>query len=297
MRNLTASALVLALALAGCAPTSTSSHGPAPTSTSATLGGASDDVPAPPSDDRTTALWALTSSAGSITASGSGYLLTLVDVRPFVTEFTDRPVRAAWMLPLTTLARNWTHLFTGDPPNAALTALQARSTEPQSLVIVLGTPRYAPKSRVMQIPIGLVGTDPRMSLADRPLHDLSLFIDASPLLSATTATPPAPRPPASSQDLETAFAQARAAVAKAQATSAGNRQALSQALALQSGQAPTLESASAELAAEQQAVTAADTAASAGAGAQLQVLPTAQQTALAGPDAVGTAVLSLLRNQ
>lgn len=75
------------------------------------------DVEAPAETGYLTVLQA---SGGSIEGDGSALELTLRDVAPEVTAFSERPERVAGTVPTDDYVGTWANEYEGDPPNAAL---------------------------------------------------------------------------------------------------------------------------------------------------------------------------------
>lgn len=132
-------------------------------------------------------LFSQTSDSGSLTTDADGALtLTLRDVDPMVTAFTDRPARDAELVTTTDFVAAWPTLFAGDPPNAVLVR-RAPGGAAESVVLTLGTPTLGADGVVFpaqQVAGDL--PDHLTALADgaRPpgpgdFDAVSLFIDSS----------------------------------------------------------------------------------------------------------------------
>lgn len=141
-------------------------------------------------------LFTQTARHGTLTGMGVGndeprisavrYELTLRDVAPQVVWFTDRPARHAGHLPAGALADRWAKFgFAADPPNAALTLLDAQRGVDTLVVELRSRPVYDARERTMRYVVrqldlatGAVqaGHDSRFP---RRFGDVSLFIDAA----------------------------------------------------------------------------------------------------------------------
>jgi uncharacterized protein YjbI with pentapeptide repeats len=112
--------------------------------------------------------------------------LKLRGVNPQVVWFQDRPGRQSGQLPIPGFTRSWAGFgFVDDPPNAALTLLQAGDSQ-DTLVMELGRPHYKKKKRTIRYSAQLLDEatgnlsylnsdlDPRVN---RRFRAPSLFID------------------------------------------------------------------------------------------------------------------------
>jgi hypothetical protein len=81
--------------------------------------------------------------------------LVLEDVSGQVVWFTDRPARQSGHLPLSGFVSEWPGFgFTEDPPNAALSVLDAPSSK-DTVILTLGQPRYRAKRNRLRYPARL----------------------------------------------------------------------------------------------------------------------------------------------
>lgn len=132
-------------------------------------------------------LFSQTAASGRLAAADGGALtLTLEDVDPFVTAFTDRPARDAEIVPTTDMVESWGALFAGDPPNAVLVE-HVPGRETTSVVLTLGAPTWAPEGLVYPVqpvegnlPEHLVAlADDARQAAPAEFGQVSLMIDSS----------------------------------------------------------------------------------------------------------------------
>ena len=116
-------------------------------------------------------------------------MLTLSGIAPQVLAFADRPERKAAVVGSDRFFDNWSNVYVGDPPNAALTLLNG-DTSSDTVVLSLGKPGSAGSSRVRfpAQPVSLAPTnleqferqvDPSVPTA---FGDASLFVDAGDLM-------------------------------------------------------------------------------------------------------------------
>lgn len=132
-------------------------------------------------------LFSHTSASGSLTADADGALiLTLREVDPMVTAFTDRPARDAELIATTDFVAAWPTLFAGDPPNAVLVE-RAPGGAAESVVLTLGTPALGPDGLVFsaqpvagELPSHLTAlADGAGAAKPAEFNSVSLFIDSS----------------------------------------------------------------------------------------------------------------------
>jgi hypothetical protein len=135
-------------------------------------------------------LYAQTATRGSLErlkgSGGARYALTLRGVARQTVWFSDRPVRQAGHIPTSGFVGSWAGFgFAEDPPNAALTVLDAAAHE-DTVVVTLGTPRYRRGTRMVRYPARIIEA-PAGNLSQfesqrdegvpRDFEDASLFID------------------------------------------------------------------------------------------------------------------------
>ena len=96
-----------------------------------------DGAPDAPAD--TGYLTVIQAGGGSVEDTGSGLELTLRDVAPEVTAFSERPERVAGTVPTDDYVGTWAGEYEGDPPNAALSV--SSGGEAITLAVELDPPR------------------------------------------------------------------------------------------------------------------------------------------------------------
>ena len=149
---------------------------------------AADDAAAAPQKDAL--LFTQTAARGTLVPTKCNcdgrYILTLRGVAKHTVWFSDRPNRHAGHLSTRNFARTWrSYGFRADPPNAALSAIDAfgkRRTD----VVELTHPRYNAKRHTMRyrartVPFttGPLSKRGRDGLIPGRIHDVSLFIDSA----------------------------------------------------------------------------------------------------------------------
>lgn len=121
-------------------------------------------------------LWAIPSASGSLVGSNNQHLtLRLVGVRNYMTRFTERPVRRAYVVANVDFVRRFKHYFAASSPNAVLSYSLAGKATPIAIVLQLGQPRWDPKTSTMTFPARRI---PRMEddLPDTTVHIKPPFI-------------------------------------------------------------------------------------------------------------------------
>ncbi len=121
-------------------------------------------------------MWAIPSASGSLTGPNDQHLtLRLVGVRNYLTRFTDRPVRRAYVVANVDFVRRFKHYFADSNPNAVLSYSLGRKAIPIAIVLQLGQPRWDPKASTLTFPAKRV---PHMEddLPDTTVHVKPLFI-------------------------------------------------------------------------------------------------------------------------
>lgn len=91
-----------------------------------------------------TSLWVVTAGAGTTSGPDESLIVTLTDVDDHVTQFTDRPMRAADTRATEEFAQRWAEWFGDIAPNAALTFLTTDAATPQAIVLEVDAPSYDP---------------------------------------------------------------------------------------------------------------------------------------------------------
>jgi hypothetical protein len=149
---------------------------------------------ATPASQQLNYLWAIPSASGSLTGPTAQHLtLRLVGVRDYLTRFTDRPVRKAYVVANVDFVRRFKHYFAASSPNAVLSYSVGGKAIPIAIVLQLGQPRWDPTTSVLSFPARRI---PHMEddlpdttvhikppLISNPRHfdTASLFIDSAPV--------------------------------------------------------------------------------------------------------------------
>ena len=121
-------------------------------------------------------LWTIPSASGSLTGPNDQHLtLRLVGVRNYMTRFTDRPVRRAYVVANVDFARRFKHYFADATPNAVLSYRLRGEAIPIAVVLQLGQPRWDPKTSTLTFPASRI---PHMEddLPDTTVHIKPPFI-------------------------------------------------------------------------------------------------------------------------
>lgn len=129
VRKLTIASMLLIVALAGCGGAATS-HDSHPTSSS--------------KKQDASVLFSQSADSGTIRSAGRDrWVLTLKGVARQTVWFQDRPGRAAGQQSTRDFVRGWSNAgFAGEPPNAALTLLDADADADTLVVELVSRPRY-----------------------------------------------------------------------------------------------------------------------------------------------------------
>ena len=95
-------------------------------------------------------LWSIPSASGSLTGRNDHHLtLRLVGVRRYLTRFTDRPVRQAFVVADADFVRRFKRYFADANPNAVLSFSQPGKRIPKDIVLQIGHPRWNPKTSTL----------------------------------------------------------------------------------------------------------------------------------------------------
>jgi hypothetical protein len=145
-------------------------------------------------------MWAIPSASGSLTGHNNKHLtLRLVGVRNYLTRFTDRPVRKAYVVANVDFIRRFKQYFEASKPNAVLSYSLPGQAIPTAIVLELGQPRWDPSTSTLTFPARRI---PHMedNLPDTTVHIKppfipnprhfdkgGLFIDSAPCGGATGA--------------------------------------------------------------------------------------------------------------
>jgi hypothetical protein len=98
-------------------------------------------------------LWSIPGASGSLTGPNDQHLvLRLVGVRNYLTRFTDRPVRQAFVVANADFVRRFKAYFRDANPNAVLSFRKAGSRIPTEIVLHIGQPRWNPKTSTLTFP-------------------------------------------------------------------------------------------------------------------------------------------------
>lgn len=122
-------------------------------------------LPTPPSY-----LFSIPSATGSLTGPGDKHLtLRLTGARDYLTRFTDRPLRQAFVVADVDFARRFTSYFAGSRPNAVLTYTPAGAKVPVTIVLTLGEPRWNARHHTWTFPATRIRKQPD-NLPDTTVH-------------------------------------------------------------------------------------------------------------------------------
>ncbi len=140
-------------------------------------------------------LWAIPSASGSLSGPNDQHLtLRLSGVRNYLTRFTDRPVRKAYVVANGDFVRRFKRYFEDSNPNAVLSYSPGGTAIPVAIVLQLGQPRWEPKTSTLTFPANRI---PHMEddLPDTTIHikppfipnprhfdNAGLFIDSSSVI-------------------------------------------------------------------------------------------------------------------
>jgi hypothetical protein len=137
-------------------------------------------------------LWTIPSASGSLTGPDDQHLtLRLVGVRNYLTRFTDRPVRKAYVVANVDFVRRFKHYFAESNPNAVLSYSLGGNATPIAIVLQLGPPRWDPKASTLtftakrvphmedDLPDTTVHIKPRLIPNPRHFDKAGLFIDSA----------------------------------------------------------------------------------------------------------------------
>jgi len=92
-------------------------------------------------------LFSIPTATGSLTGPNDKHLtLRLIGTRNYLTRFTDRPLRQAFVVANVDFARRFNSYFSDSNPNAVLTYTPPGSPIPVSIVLTIGKPRWSAKT-------------------------------------------------------------------------------------------------------------------------------------------------------
>ena len=149
-------------------------------------------------------LWSIPSASGSLTGRNNHHLvLRLGGVRDYLTRFTDRPVRQAFVVANVDFVRRFRRYFADANPNAVLSFTRPGHRIPTDIVLQIGQPRWNPKTATLTFPAArilkrednlpdtTVHIKPPLIPNPRHFDQASLLIDsgsASPVCSQSGST-------------------------------------------------------------------------------------------------------------
>lgn len=131
---------------------------------------------ATPARQQVNYMWTIPSGSGSLTGPDNQHLtLRLVGARDYLTRFTDRPVRQAFVVANVDFIRRFKHYFADSNPNAVLSYSLGGKAIPIAIVLQLGQPRWDPKTSSLTFPAKRI---PHMedNLPDTTVHIKPPFI-------------------------------------------------------------------------------------------------------------------------
>jgi hypothetical protein len=162
--------------------------------------GASTLSAATPARHQVNYMWAIPSASGSLTGPNDQHLtLALVGVRNYLTRFTDRPVRKAYVVANVDFVRRFKSYFARSGPNAVLSYSPHGKGIPIAIVLQLGQPRWHPQSstltfpakRILRMEDDLPDTTVHIKppLIPNPRHfgNAGLFIDSAACIQSAAA--------------------------------------------------------------------------------------------------------------
>ncbi len=98
-------------------------------------------------------MWSIPSASGSLTGPNDQHLvLRLVGVRDYLTRFTDRPIRKAYVVANADFVRRFKRYFADANPNAVLSFSEGRNRIPTEVVLQIGQPQWDPKTSTLTFP-------------------------------------------------------------------------------------------------------------------------------------------------
>ena len=104
-------------------------------------------------DQQLNYLWSIPSATGSLTGPDDQHLvLKLGGVRNYLTRFTDRPVRQAYVVANADFVRRFQRYFADANPNAVLSFSQNRTGIPTEIVLEIGQPQWNPQRSTLTFP-------------------------------------------------------------------------------------------------------------------------------------------------
>jgi hypothetical protein len=115
-------------------------------------------------------LFSIPTASGTLTGPSDKHLtLRLVGTRNYLTRFTDRPLREAFVVANVDFARRFTTYFGNSKPNAVLTFTRPGSQIPVSIVLTIGQPSWDASSATWTFPATRIRKQPD-NLPDTTVH-------------------------------------------------------------------------------------------------------------------------------
>jgi hypothetical protein len=121
-------------------------------------------------------LFSIPTASGSLTGPGDKHLtLRLSGTRNYLTRFTDRPLREAFVVANVDFARRFKTYFGSSEPNTVLTFTPAGSQIPVSIVLTIGQPSWDAANSTWTFPATRIRKQPD-NLPDATVHIKPPFI-------------------------------------------------------------------------------------------------------------------------
>lgn len=106
--------------------------------------------------------------------------LQLNNVNEVAIEFSNRPARRGWVLPMGDLTASWSELFGDDPPNAVLTFARSPEAIPELVVLEIDNPQYDAQGNTFTLDATLI------PVVAQPHPTATVPVPASPLIPPDT---------------------------------------------------------------------------------------------------------------
>ena len=146
-------------------------------------------------------LWSIPSARGSLSGRDDQHLvLRLTGLRDYLTRFTDRPVRRAYVVANADFVRRFRSYFANANPNAVLSFSKDGNSIPTEIVLEIEQPRWNPKTSTLtfravriprmedDLPDASVHVKPILIRNPRHFDHASLFIDSGSVCAAAAGT-------------------------------------------------------------------------------------------------------------
>ena len=140
-------------------------------------------------------LFSIPAAAGTLTGPDDRHLtLRLTGTRDYLTRFTDRPIREAFVVANVDFARRFAREFATSDPNAVLTYTPLRARIPVSIVLTLGRPLWNARQMTWTVPAERIRKQPdnlptRPSTSCHPPSHTRATSAVRRCLSTTSSTP------------------------------------------------------------------------------------------------------------